>query len=379
MPDCFLHVGGPKTGSTAIQEALFYHIHDPRFQYVSGGEPNGTLAVSALFDDFPRCEKIFRRFGSPGGSFAAYQSRFARQWTRGVERAVRYGRHIIISAEILWVLPQPVLERLRDSIVSRGFDIHVRGYVRPWHAWLTSLCVHQFVHDRGRFVLTSPWDELNFQVVANVHRLRRVFGHDRCQIFLFDPGSFPGECVVRHFAARVGLRFPEGFALRANEGFSRRAVQLAYCYHKFENPVGEEDLDYPAGKFRMLAMIRQLSGPPLRFHPELLAPWRHQQKEQDSWIERELCFSLDDPPPDGTIDGAIRRESDLFEFDPQTLDWLGRMTGQRVIRDRFGEQAARQVARQVSMLRFRWLSAGEIRSGIGLIAKKGWARAWYGR
>ena len=382
MPDCTLHIGGPKTGSTAIQDALFFHLRDPRFQYVAGGEPNGTFALSALFEDFPHCEKIFRRFGSPGGRFAAYRARLERQWIRGLDRAVRNGTHLVISSELLWVLPQTSLERLRDSLISRGFQIHVRGYLRPWNAWLTSLCAHQFAHDRGRFALTSAWDDLSFQVQENTTRLWSVFGRDRVRLSLFQPAQFPQGCVVRDFASQVGLPVPPQFSLRSNDGFSRPAIQLAYCWHKFENPVQEDELAYPPGKFRLLGLVRQLPGPPLRFHPDLLAPWRDQQRPQDPWIERELGFSLADPPAKSPVQSpaerVIRREEDLFEFEPETLAWLARMTGQPVLRQQSGEQAAREVARQVSLLRFRPLTPREIRDGLILRLRKAWIRRRWG-
>jgi len=378
MPHCTLHIGGPKTGSTAIQDALFFHLRDPRFQYVSGGEPNGSLAFEALFHEFPGSQRIFRRFGSPRGTFAAYRTALERQWNRGVDRAVANGTHLVISAENLWTSPEPALRRLRDSLSSRGFDIRVQGYLRPWKSWLTSLWVHKSVHDRGRFELLSPLDELVFQVLENVERLREVFGRDRVQLSLFDPARFPEGCVVRHFASQIGLKVPPGFRLRANDGCSRPAIQLAYCYNRFENPVQEEDDDYPPNKFRMLGLVRQLQGPRLRLHPELLEPWFEQQRKLDPWIEREFGFSMADPPAASPTQGAIRCEADLFEFDPETLDWLARASGQPVIRQQSGEEAARQVARQVSLLRFRRLPPREIRDGVLLRLRKAWVRARWG-
>jgi hypothetical protein len=378
MPRCTLHIGGPKTGSTAIQDALFFHLRDPGFQYVSGGEPNGSLAFEALCFESPQSQRIFHRFGSPRGSFAAYRSALERQWNRGVDRAVAQGTHLIISAENLWASPEPALRRLRDFLESRGFEIRVQGYLRPWKSWVTSLWAHKTVHDRGRFELLSPRDQRVFQVDENVERLRAVFGQDRVQLSLFDPARFPEGCVVRHFASQIGLRVPPGFHLRANDGSSRPAVQLAYCYNRFENPVQEEDFGYPPGKFRMLGLVRQLPGPRLRLHPELVEPWWEHQRKLNPWIEREFGFSMEDPPAASPIEGAIRCEADLFEFDSETLAWLARESGQPVIRQQSGEEAARQVARQVSLLRFRWLSAREIRNGLLLRLRKAWVRARWG-
>ena len=313
-----------------------------------------------------------------GGTFTAYRTALERQWERGIDRAVDNRAHLIISAENLWATPEPALRQLRDSLVSRGFDIQVRGYLRPWASWLTSLWVHKTVHDRGRFELLSPQDELVFQVVANVERLRRMFGRDRVQLSLFDPAAFPEGCVVRHFASQIGLRVPPGFRLRANDGSSLPAVQLAYCYNRFENPVQEDDTDYPPQKFRMLGLLRQLRGPRLRLHPDLIEPWYQQQRKLDPWIEREFGFSIEAPRAPGPVEGAIRCEEDLFRFAPETLAWLARASGQPVIRQQSGQEAARQVARQVSQLRFRRLPLREIRDGLLLRMRKAWIRARWG-
>lgn len=350
MPACTLHIGAPKTGSTAIQRAMFFTLRDRRFQYVAGGHPNGLFAVQALFLDAPNDQWMFRRFGSPGGCFDAYRRKLETRWNRGLALAEARAAHLVVSAESVWTLPEAGLRRLRDALRARGFDVRVRGYVRPWRDWLDSLWTHRVGDARGSFIAGHRVDEEILDVQANVERLRRVFGDERVTIVRFDPASFPQRCVVRDFAGSIGLAVPDGLPFRANDGLSRPAAQLAYCFHRFTHPNDESEWLFLPGLHPILHALRSLPGPKVRLHRDVTDPFLAGPRRQDAWIERELGFSLEREDPGGEPGDAIRREADLFEFTPETLDWLARKTGRPVLRDRSGEEAARAVAGQVALL-----------------------------
>lgn len=373
MLPCTLHIGAPKTGSTAIQDALFYSLRDPGFQYAAGGESNGSLAMHALFQDPPENEFFFRRFGSPGGSFSAYRQRMGRQLERGVEQAVRRSAHLVVSAEHFWFYPEAIMRRIREYFTDRGFDVQVLGYLRPWESWVTSLLAHRLLYGRGEFVLTSERDAPLFDVVGNVERLWCVFGRDRVHLSKFDPASFPGGCVVRDFFRQLGLTPPSSPRTPVNASATLPAAQLAYCFHRFCGRVSDVQAGHTPGLFRMIDSLRTLPGPQLRLHEELVSPWLEEHQSQDAWLQRELGFSLDASRA-GDGPSAVKCETDLFEFAPATLEWLARETGRKVIAERSGEGAARAVAQQVNALRRRRYSPREMAERIASHARKRWVR-----
>lgn len=372
MLPCTLHLGGPKTGSTSIQDALFFRLRDASFQYASSGQVNGSYALGAIFLDSPTNEQLFRAQGSPGTSFQAYRERLERRLERGVGHAARTGLHLIISAEYIWCQDEAALERLQGWLHERGFIVNARAYMRPWRSWLTSWFLHRVRTGCSEFQFTSTPNERLFDVVSTSKRLRRIFGRDGVTLSKYDPAAFPGNCVVRDFCGSIGMQVPEGMKFRSNEALSDPAARIIYSWHRFGSGLDLTDPYRPARMWRLIDALRELPGPGLRLHPTVLAPWWESLRPQNAWIERELGFSLDEESLAVVDDRAVRCDSEMFEFTPETLDWLARQTGERSIQHRSGLMAARAVAMQADLLSRRPRSPGAIADGLRARLTRRW-------
>ena len=88
---CIIHCGAPKTGTSALQKALFFDLRDPRFQYFSGGYiDNGSFLIEALFADEPQCRQLYEKhLASSRGAFPIYRQRLQRRLDLGVSRELR--------------------------------------------------------------------------------------------------------------------------------------------------------------------------------------------------------------------------------------------------------------------------------------------------
>lgn len=374
MNRCTLHVGAHKTGSSSIQDALFSILRDPAFQYAGGGIPNGSFLLNTLFDEPPDNQHLFKLIGQPGGSFSAFRQKIERQFQRAIRHAVDTNAELILSGEYAWVANREVLTRVQHYLNDCGFTVQVMGYVRPWTSWITSRWVQGLREGRREFVIACDNDRRILDVRGNVERLWEVFGRENVSILKFSPVDFPNGCVVRHFCGTLGLKVPEAFKISSNESLSLPAAQFLYSFNRFEGLTVEVSPQKPALYHILKERLQHLPGPLFRLHRTLLEPQLEFCRSRNPWIEQELGFSLADPGILSPEPNSIVDESDMFSFAPQALEWLANQTGQPVIRQRSGECAAREVARQVDLLRLRPRRFGELAERVVIRWRQDYAR-----
>lgn len=350
MPDCILHIGTPKTGSTAIQDALFHHLRDPRFQYVSGSHPNGSFAISALLATAEN-QSIPAGGNAVVAALAAEYQQFTRRFERGLLRA-RHRRAVpVISAEYLWAASTHQLVILRDRLLAGGFTPRVLGYLRPWRAWIDSWFTQRARYGLVRWSEQNPFGDQLLDVRARVLTIWEVFGRERVALARYDRRTFPGGCVVQDFCRRIGHPFPAGLKLSANESFSLPALQLAYSFHLAGERAGQPSPARRPHLERLLRRLGQVPGPALRLHPDVHDRWMPMSLRQNEWLERELGFSLEDPVEAPPAQGWIHSEAELLGISPTTLDWLARQVQQPVVRLDPEGNTLSEVARQVDEYR----------------------------
>lgn len=347
---CILHVGAAKTGTTSLQRALSSDLHDPRFLYVSGDSPNGSFAVTAAFETAPRNEWPFRAANLPG-DFAAYRKRQIRSLEAGFDSAQRTNRDIIISSEESWLSSREGLLRLRDAVQQRGFAIEIVAYVRPWIPWIHSLYQQYVRMGRRDLDLGSRREKETLSVRDQVSKFHDVFGRANVEIRLFAPERFPEGCIVRDFCQRLGWSVGRSLSWHANESLALPAIQLLYAYNRFSGKVGENGPPIPLRYGDLPTRLAGMPGPTFRLHSRLLRPYLSRLQADDPWIDQEFGFTLstDRLPPDA--EHSISSDAEMFRYAPETLEWLARQTGQRVVQPGEGETAARAVASQVEILR----------------------------
>lgn len=374
MLPCTLHVGTMKTGTSAIQEALFHTHHPPGFQYTGMGRANSSLGIQLLIDD-PSCRVI-----GPldfGAEEAGLHRVRAITWQR-LERAMRRARsrkwHLVLSAEVLFGFQEDSLHQLRQLLNNQGFEVRILGYLRPYHSYLESLFQTLVLLGKRtlRFESARERDAIDYQ--PNVERFWRVFGRDRTTWVKFDPASFPGRCVVQDFCQRVGMLAPSRPLPRLNESLSLPAVQLLYSYNRGSSHGIDEDRQAPPRYWLFQSRLRSLPGPAFRLHSSVIDDHLKRLAPQIKWIESELGFSLAEDSSARDHAPCIRSEEEMRIYDPTTLDWLARETYQSPPPTSGGERTVDWVVEQMEKLRERRPSWSEIRTHL-------WQRGgeWYNR
>lgn len=326
MPDCILHFGLPKTGTTAIQRALSGRGVDPRILYSRFQQPlhddgNHSRAIVTAFSGRP---ERFHAHEADAVSAEALAAERVRLLERIAAEIAGVGdRTLVLSAESTNFLTSEEVGRMAVFLAERRLSTRAVGYVRPLRAYRESLFVQIIKQGPVRlaFIRTVGTSGPR-QLVEN---LDTAFGRERVDLWKYDRATFPGGCVVADFCARIGIVCPRAVQPDANRSLSLPAVRFLHAYRLF----GEEAASSAARRYRepvVVAALRDLLGPPFRLHPSLSSPLRGRQAADLDWLEDRVGGSLRDGMDDDA-GPSIASEEDLLDFSAGSLDWLARHAG----------------------------------------------------
>ncbi len=350
----------PKSGSTSIQDALFYHLRPAGFQYAGFGEPNGSYGTVALFDDPSRQQRLFQQLLTRSTRFEDYQRSLLKKLERAVGRASRRNTHLLLSAEAFYGFSSDAQERLRRFLGDRGFEVDVLAYLRPWRSFQQSLVQQHLKSGRSRLSIHPDDQQFLCRYRSQIESLWRVFGRERVSLVKFSPADFPGNCVVQDFCQRLGIPWQGTTLPRTNEGLSLPALRLLVAYNRFSHHDISGNRPRPRRYWLLRDRLQQLTGPPFRIHPSFFAQEHQRLLPELEWVEQQLGFSLDDGITQEPNQPGVRNDDELLDFDDHELEWLARETRQRTIRRTGREQTGMAVAEQMDLLRNRMPAVREV-------------------
>ncbi len=351
MPTCILHIGMPKTGSTSIQDFLFSQLSDSGFHYGHFGIQNGSLGLKLLFggSDFPGMNNLSIKRKIVQEDNPRIRETYRRQLEHHVRFAVEKEAVLVLSAESLWNFDRSSWSRVRDFLVDRSFDIRVLGYIRARKSWMESRFQEKLKERANNEFEQMMYRKDALQYRERIEALDDLFGREQVGIRLLDPASLVRGCVVQDFCQYAGIHCPEDLSVRKNQAMRLPAIRLLYAYCRFYDSLPRRE-GRPVRNYRFHNRLKKLGGPPLRFHSELVAPLLAQHEAERSWIEQRLGVPFERDLRRDDAGPCIRREADLFDFDPEALDWLAEQTASRPVKPLRGESAARAVAVQMCLL-----------------------------
>lgn len=313
MPNCILHYGMHKTGSSAIQESLFHHLDDPRYCYLGMGVANQSADLISLFEVDPLAHPIHRHHGTDAARLRLIQAQTGTLWRRDFRQAA--GRTGLLSGEAMVTLSPLGLANLRDFVLEYAEQVRVVGYIRPPQAYMASAFQERLKLgplDLDPDILFPRYEDIFAPFEA-------VFGRDRVAYWLYDPRTFPKGDVVQDFCARLGIAFPVTHTQPVNAGLALPAIKLLYAYRKFAKPaLGANAM---AADRRLVAALGRMPGPRLRLHPTLLAPALGRYQRHLDWMQARLSAPLAESATPAEP-AAVRGEEDLLCFTPGERDWL---------------------------------------------------------
>lgn len=373
MRRCIVHVGFPKTGTTSIQSSLLYGLRDPRFRFLTLDTDFGNLlVVSAFREGFGEGRGFFSQGISPRQA-AASGTRSRRHLDRSLAAAARRGVTPILSAEVIVGFDGVSLGRLRDFLAERGWSPQVVVYLRPPFDYFASL-----LGQRVRANLLFERDTMAFasneriNPIKVLRRLDEVFGAAAVAPHWFEPASFPGRCVVRHFCGTLGIDFRGEDVVRENDSLNLAAIRFLYAMIH----MGHGRRPDLVGRLRWQVLIERLAGvpgPPLRLHARITETIAERLRPDWGWLESRFGRPLPMTSRSAGPDEGIRGIEDLLDFSPESLEWLARTTGRPVVRAGRGDDTVRETVEQLRSLGIAGSPGAVLRLGRKLGCER-WAR-----
>ncbi len=318
MSACIIHYGMPKTGSSSIQTYLLRSLADPRFFNIDlGRRGSGNLIATAFRAHPEQHHRSIKRGLAPAEvqqEIASIRTALARE----LERVD--GRTALLSAELLANFSVMEFAALCDFIRPHAAEISAVGYVRSPLAFMESVFQQRVKSGTGSFRLEQNYPRYR----ERFEKFETVLGRERVAYWSFAPASFPGSCVVQDFCARLGIRCDGAAVQRVNDSLSLPAIRLLYAYRKYGPGFGAGERALQENGL-LKARLRELGGPPLRFHAALVRPVLDARRADIAWMEERLQHPFAESP---VVDhNAVQGEADLLRYCPESIAWLASQLG----------------------------------------------------
>lgn len=248
-----LHIGMPKSGSTALQQGLAAIREQLQLDGVLyptspiiGNTSNFLLAGVMPYEDLPRYlrQSIRRR----GGDYMALYT----EWLHQIrEEAKRIGANsVILSGENLYnITSAEQAQKLREELISLGADaIEVSLYVRKPSDWYLSAAQQVL---RASHVV-RPAGPVRYREVIETFA---EYVSDHISVFEYDRGQFPGGDILQHFLqATLGLEHQANTQDDENRQFngtiSGEGMALLQEYRKVNHPTNNSVFTPDTARFR---------------------------------------------------------------------------------------------------------------------------------
>ena len=297
MTRCWFHIGMPKTGSTSIQETLYYELRDPDFVYCSFGEVNGSFALSSLVGHDTQIAA--RREPKGDRRQSRYHQQIHDRFQRCLTRARTRGGALILSAELAYGWTRQQHLWWQQFARDQGLDLRIVLYLRPPLDWLGSALAeglkyarhlsHAQITDHCLQIQSGP----KLLYSNTVEALADFYGENALIVRPFLRSQLLGGCVVRDFCQVVGLRMVPNTIHRQNESLSLEASQ---CLH-LRNISRGRRLQGSLDLLRREALLQQLElifhdRPPLRLHPSVLGEGLPRIQQQLTRLQERHGISL---------------------------------------------------------------------------------------
>lgn len=304
-----LHIGLHKTGSSSIQSS-FRKYDDGTTAYLRMGPgPNHGVPLRVLVSDAPEDLYQSRNKGRSRDEMMTEQARYKKAFAKQLERPVE---RLIISGEGLSLFSPAELSRLLEMIAASGREVEtVIAYVRSPLGYGGSILSQKI---KG---LRAPGETYAFpRYRAGIGPWIKACGAERCQVFAFDPKSFPGGSVVQHFAGVIGLDPTSITEERKNEALSVPAAQLGIRLAQVVPGQRGDRVGWKALRQTMDFIHETVEGDKLRTNPACF-DYTPEREQELGWLARNTG-----------VDFREEMEAHREVFGTSTISqWLGSPDG----------------------------------------------------
>ncbi|MFM8373414.1 MAG: hypothetical protein ACKOCO_13605 [Bacteroidota bacterium] len=350
-PKCILHAGMPKTGTTSIQQYLWDNADSSdHFVYVCQYGIDSAFDLVHWVHSRPTTYVEYTIGNLNPEKLTDYKAQTEDYINQKINVALEKNKTLLFSWEGCFsFFSTDELLLFRNRLESRGFTVEVIIYVRNWKDFIQSVFQQRIKGLRlDTFIPVPP--NLNQGLKERIIPIEEAFGAHAVRVFKYDTALFENGDVVGHFCQQTELPYKAARLYRQNDSLSLPAIKFLYAYNRYGPMRGYG----PAIKnnYLLIGALAALEGPPLRFHSSVLDSMADLIAQERPWLEQKMggVSMAEDICKDDNEEHTIKSESDMFNFSPDSLNWLAAQINARPVTPVSGERAAQKVAVQVHTL-----------------------------
>ncbi|MBK8815438.1 MAG: hypothetical protein IPN42_08010 [Methylococcaceae bacterium] len=315
-PDCILHIGMHKTGSSSIQSTLCKLPATAEFEYLSFAPTgNNSGFISSLFWEFPE-----QYHGNVKQGLTSEQVKEKNKKNKDkFELALKQTRSktVIFSAEDISAFKEKELYALKSFLMPLCNSIKVIGYIRSPIGFIQSALQQMIKDGAGRNIkqLVSLYPKYR----SKFENFDKIFGNENVTLIKYDRSTLLNNDVVLDFCQRIGLAITEDNIIRDNESLSLEATALLYTYHTLGFGYGSFAEANQENKL-LIQAITGIGNKKIQLSSDLTSEILEKNSEDIQWIESRLGCSLYEPVADSKE--SISSAHDLLAIASQYADEL---------------------------------------------------------
>lgn len=300
--EIILHIGMPKTGSTAIQTALANYDRNGT-RYARLGDCNHSIALDAIFGD-GKGQEAHRRTHFLGQTASEEETARAHYSLLLESELAMERKRLILSGEVLSKFDGAGIQALWDRLSAASGCLRVIGYVRDPMSFASAI-IQQCVKGRDTRLQRAVEYRDNFKA------FQTIFGSDAFKLKAYDLSRFPQGSVVADFAAEFGLEHVD-LGTQENSAGSLDSIRLLNLL-RVRLPVLAGHPGLAKGWIRLYVWLQSaIPGPKFRLPDELAASFC--SRAEIDWLHDSFGIDFRDAPvPETPLPGAVL-ESRIEQF-----------------------------------------------------------------
>lgn len=229
-PNCILHIGMHKTGSSSIQESLGIQLSNPKFEYLKLCRGNNhSRVIYTLFSETPDTYPMNIREKLTKEQILDINKANIKNLALLLEKT--QSNSVIISAEDLLFLTENELYKLKNFLDPYCRSIQVIGYVRLPIAYMQSVLQEIIKDGQMRFELDLLYPHPSYR--EKFEKFDRVFGENNVKLLKYEISNFLNRDVVLDFCSQIDISIRPESVKRVNDSLSLEATSLLYAYRIF--------------------------------------------------------------------------------------------------------------------------------------------------